>query len=774
LKVSKINNYVSYKISKNQAKNKAQSKPTTNNNQLSNIYYTPINFQRKWQEHQSWGLRLRTDGSATAKIFTFPDVKKVTLEVNEENYFPLENKKNGVFEAQIQKGEIKAGDKYFFVIERADGIVEKVKDPYSFLQSELMGASVAYNQNAYKWNDGDWYKNNHARISRLANSQNGLTPLGSARIYELNVATLTPKGNFDGVMDELQRIKDTGFNTIEIMPVENTYSYNWGYDGVDKFAVATYMGGPDKLKELVDKAHGLGLNVIMDMVPNHIGPDGSQLGKTGPYLKGTTGWGDAFNYEGKNSKYVRDFMVNAALNWVHNYHCDGLRLDMTQFMKSDVTMQQIAAELNYHYPDVFLIAEDGRSNMSARGDEYWHDWWQPHDQRVVNPLKANEIAQWESEEIHDKKIEDIENFKVPLSRLGFDSEWDFHYHHTLTKLAYGEADLEALERAIVESQNRIKYATSHDEIGNKDGTRVVAKYMVPLLRLNENVGLTDDEVKRAHEYIQYMKNQKNLYVSTETALEMVKAQKVQQISMKLAQMFQSGELTQERISALGINQQSGITAKQVKSAFKEAAQTYRAIEALKYFTPGPIMTFQGEERLEMTKFNFFREFLSIKDEYYLYLEKGYPNGFKAYLDSIIGRREYSKDGLKRMQQFENLIVDLNEFKENNPASNVGKIVVSDTVKHPKNPTIALHSIDKASGNETFVISNFSNIDYPTYEIEFPKGMWQEKINTNDTKYGGSGTCQNSIVVFGLGKDSVNAQKTKISLPAKSTLIFTKI
>ncbi|MBQ7287217.1 MAG: hypothetical protein IJW73_05590, partial [Candidatus Gastranaerophilales bacterium] len=89
------------------------------------------------------------------------------------------------------------------------------------------------------------------------------------------------------------------------MPVENTYSYNWGYDGVDKFAVSNFLGGPDRLKEFIDEAHNVGLNVIMDMVPNHIGPDGAQLAKTGPYTNGSTPWGDAFNYEGQNSRYVR-------------------------------------------------------------------------------------------------------------------------------------------------------------------------------------------------------------------------------------------------------------------------------------------------------------------------------------------------------------------------------------------------------------------------------------------------------------------------------------
>ena len=434
----------------------------------------PISFKRSWSEHQSWGVRIDGD-YPSAKIFTFPDAKKVSIEVSDGNsdnkkIYELEKKQDGVFEKKFEKGAIKPNDEYSFIIERNNGSIEKVKDPYSFRQPTLLGPSVAYNQSAYRWTDSSWYsKTNADRISRRASKDNSYKSLKQAKIYEMHIATLTKKANFEGAIQELQRIKDFGFNAIEIMPVENTFSYNWGYDGVDKFSPAQYLGGADKLKDLINAAHNIGLNVIMDMVPNHIGVDGSLLRKTGPYTSGKdTPWGDAFNYEGENSKYVRDYMVNAALNWIHNYHCDGLRLDMTKFMDSDTEMQQIAAEVNYHFPDAFLIAEDARSNISVRGDEYWHDWWQPHDQRVTTPLKPDEIGFGENEDIHNQKIDNIQNGNLTLARLGCDSEWDFHFYHTISKLPYGEVDLDGLERAIFDSQERVKYSTSHDETGNMD------------------------------------------------------------------------------------------------------------------------------------------------------------------------------------------------------------------------------------------------------------------------------------------------------------------
>ena len=104
----------------------------------------------------------------------------------------------------------------------------------------------------------------------------------------------------------------------------------------------------------------------------------------------------------------------------------------------------------------------------------------------------------------------------------------------------------------------------------------------------------------------------------------------------------------------------------------------------------------------------------------------------------------------------------------------GKIIIQDTVKHYQNPTIALHAKDEKTGNETFVVSNFSSLDYPSYNIEFPVGSWVEVINSNDEKYGGTGMCQNARIVNGFGHTGNSNLKSKIALPAKSSIIFKRI
>ena len=302
------------------------------NNLISNVFYKPVSFGRTWAEHKSWGAVVDPNTKETSfKILTYPDTKKVEVTVEKRNNknlkktYQLKNMGNGIFstDKKIPAGEVSHGDKYYYTLYKGNGEIVHVKDPYSFRQEELLGASTVYDHSLYEWNDEDWYRNNKNRISRLANKQNQLATVDSARIYEFNTVSLTKKGDFEGAKAIIKSLPQLGFNAIEIMPVENTYSFNWGYDGVDKMAPSEHLGGPDALKSLIDFAHEQGLNVIMDMVPNHLGPDGATLLKTGPYIKGNNCFGEAFNFEGQNSRYVRDYIVNAAMNWIHNYYCDG-------------------------------------------------------------------------------------------------------------------------------------------------------------------------------------------------------------------------------------------------------------------------------------------------------------------------------------------------------------------------------------------------------------------------------------------------------------------
>ncbi len=741
---------------------------------LSNISYKPLSFGRTWAEHKSWGAVIDPVTKETSfKIFTFPDTKKVTVTVEKQGETPssetyaLENKGGGIFETSksLEAGAASHGDKYYYTLYKGNGDIENVKDPYTNRQEDFGGCSTLYDHSLYEWSDKDWFENNPNRISRLASTKNNLMPLSSAKIYELNVPTVTKDGTFEGVKEVIDEVKAMGFNTIHIMPAENVDNPNWGYDGKDKMAPSEYMGGPDGLKDLVNYAHGKDINVIMDVVPNHVAPDGWELGKIGPYLKGPNAFGDAFNYEGENSTYVRDFIVNAAINWIDNYHCDGLRLDMTKFMESDITMKQIAKELNYHKPDAFLIAEDGRS-----------------DKRVTTPLKPEETGI--DEESHAEEINSI--MQTGLDNLGFDSEWDFDFFHALKGTLYGSYDIEKLNNACNNSGTNVKYVMSHDEIGNYEGTRLLAKLIVPMLNLNDNITLDDEDISRAGK----LAERKGMDV--DSARQTVVFQKAQLTAEKLAIMLQTGELDEYDTSGLdeedeevinekfdkevlqkaGIRENSGITYRMLKAVYNKSYAKNKMALARTYSLPGPKMVFQGDESADLTPFRFFRKLITIKNEDYLYIEKGYQPGEPALEDSTLGNIDYSPEAAKQMSQYRNLTEDLNRLASENPALSKGSLIPENAVVHTTSQVLGTHCA--SDDDEIFSITNFQDSNYPRiaagdYYIKFPKGKWVQILSTDDKKYGGTGKYNNKSVISSDGHNN-----SPIKLAAYSTVIFKKV
>lgn len=152
------------------------------------------------------------------------------------------------------------------------------------------------------------------------------------RIYELHVGTFSPAGTFEGVADKLDYLSELGVNAIELMPVQPfPGTRNWGYDGVDWFAVHDAYGGREGLKTLIDAAHSRGIAVLLDVVYNHFGPEGNYNNAFGPYLAGgRTGWGEVINLSGPSSDEVRAYVLDAVRQWLGEFHVDGLRLDAVQ------------------------------------------------------------------------------------------------------------------------------------------------------------------------------------------------------------------------------------------------------------------------------------------------------------------------------------------------------------------------------------------------------------------------------------------------------------
>ncbi len=263
-------------------------------------------------------------------------------------------------------------------------------DPRSPYQPNgVHGMSRPVDHSAFEWRNTKWQQ----------------APLSSAIIYECHVGTFTQSGTFDAAVEHLGYLRDLGVTHVELMPVaEFSGSRGWGYDGVDLFAPHHSYGGPNAMKRFVDAAHGHGLGVILDVVYNHLGPEGSYIAKFGPYFtdRYRTPWGDAVNLDERDSDEVRRFFCDNALMWLRDYRVDGLRLDAIHaiFDASAIHfLEQLGAEVHQ------LEAEVGRHLVVIAES----DLNQP---RIVAAREAG--------------------------GYGLDAQWNDDFHHALHTILTGE------------------------------------------------------------------------------------------------------------------------------------------------------------------------------------------------------------------------------------------------------------------------------------------------------------------------------------------------
>ena len=349
-------------------------------------------------------------------------------------------------------------------------------DPRSPFQPHgVHGPSRTVDHSAFAWTDHGW---------------RGGTPLSAALIYELHVGTFTPEGTFEAVIDRLDSLAELGVTHIELLPVaEFPGERGWGYDGVDLFAPHHAYGGPEGLKRLVDAAHATGIGVIIDVVYNHLGPDGNYLGAFGPYFTNryNTPWGQAVNYDDAGSDEVRNFVCDNACMWLTDYHGDGLRLDAVHAI-FDSSAVHILEELGGRVSDLeprlgrraFVIAESDLNNP-----------------RLVRSTEAG--------------------------GYGLEAAWSDDFHHALHAVLTGErsgyyedfgrlADLAAaLERGYVydgrysrhrrrrhgrpttglSAHRLLGYLQNHDQVGNRAaGERSSALMSTDRLRIGAALVLT--------------------------------------------------------------------------------------------------------------------------------------------------------------------------------------------------------------------------------------------------------------------------------------------
>ncbi len=373
-------------------------------------------------------------------------------------------------------GEAEASDgtRYGFAVD--DGPV--LPDPRSRRQPDGPdGLSAVVDQGAYAW-----------RVPWAGR------PLQGAVLYELHVGTYTPEGTLDAAADRLGHLAALGVTHVELMPLCPFPGTNgWGYEGVSLWAVHEPYGGPEALRRFVDRAHGLGLGVVLDVVHNHLGPSGNHLPAFGPYFTDThhTPWGAAVNLDAAGSDEVRSFLLGSALAWLRDFRLDGLRLDAVHALRDTRAypfLEELSAAVDALADEtgrpLFLIAE---SDLN--------------DPRVISPRERGGLglhAQWNDDfhhALHCALTGESQGYyadfaRAPLAAVAKTLTDGFFHDGTYSSFR-GRRHGRPLDRSRTAAHRLLGYSQTHDQIGNRaQGDRLSASLPPGLLACAAALTLT--------------------------------------------------------------------------------------------------------------------------------------------------------------------------------------------------------------------------------------------------------------------------------------------
>ena len=373
------------------------------------------------QGEHSLGAVLLPDGRCSFRVWA-PLVNRVELKLlgPAGRVIPLARDADGYHSAVV--ADVTPGAEYVFTLNR----LHERPDPASRCQPHGVHGPSAVVDTRFPWSDAGWH---------------GL-PLEDYVIYELHVGTYTHEGTFEAIVPHLDRLRDLGVTAIELMPVAQfPGSRNWGYDGVYPFAAQNSYGGPDGLRTLVDACHSRGLAVILDVVYNHLGPEGNYLSDFGPYFtdRFSTPWGKALNFDDRSSDEVRRYFIENALWWITDCHIDALRLDAVHAIL-DLSAEHLLEELARRV-DARARRLNRQVHLIAESDL--------NDPRLIRTRE--------------------------MGGYGLDAQWSDDFHHSLHALLTAEdsgyysdfGKVEHLARAI---RNGFVYAGGHSAFrGRKHG-----------------------------------------------------------------------------------------------------------------------------------------------------------------------------------------------------------------------------------------------------------------------------------------------------------------
>jgi maltooligosyltrehalose trehalohydrolase len=269
----------------------------------------PARSTRRWPV----GAEVMPQGGTHFRVWA-PRRRQLAVVLEGGASFPLTAEEGGYFSGLVD--EARAGMRYQFRLDEGERLYP---DPASRYQPDgPHGPSAIVDPHVFKWTDADWL---------------GVSLPGQV-IYEMHIGTFTPEGTWAAAQRQLAALAELGVTVLEVMPVADFPGrFGWGYDGVNLFAPTRLYGTPDDFRCFVDAAHTQGLGVILDVVYNHLGPDGNYLKEFAEAYftdRYTTDWGEAINYDGPHAAEVREYFLCNAAYWIAEFHLDGLRLDATQ------------------------------------------------------------------------------------------------------------------------------------------------------------------------------------------------------------------------------------------------------------------------------------------------------------------------------------------------------------------------------------------------------------------------------------------------------------
>ncbi|MGN6615964.1 MAG: malto-oligosyltrehalose trehalohydrolase [Ilyomonas sp.] len=394
--------------------------------------------------YKSIGALYQNDGSCSFTVWA-PLKKNVSLVIYPENKtYPMQRDEQGYWTTMLQN--ITPGTKYMF---KLDGEISR-PDPASLSQPNgVHEASEVVDRN-FSWTDNEW---------------KGIE-LKDMILYELHTGAFTSEHTFKGIISKFGYLKELGINTIEIMPIAQfPGSRNWGYDGVYPYAVQDSYGGVNGLKELVNEAHKNNLAVVLDVVYNHLGPEGNYLKDYGPYFteKYNTPWGDALNFDDAYCDGIRNFFLQNALMWLDEFHLDGLRLDAVHAiidLSAKHFIQQLKEEI------INLEKRTGRRKILIAEIDL-------NNVRYINPIEKGGYGidgQWIDEFHHalhsvitgetSGYYEDFGTMKELEKAFRNPYVYDGAYSPHRKKIFGSDPSNNALDQFIVFTQN-------HDQVGNR-------------------------------------------------------------------------------------------------------------------------------------------------------------------------------------------------------------------------------------------------------------------------------------------------------------------